>query len=123
MLKPFKEFDPRVGERISELCDEFVLADDAFGHGLPRIAGYPKFPRDTRYRTSAFKEALSKLSEGTYIFIDHPAVGSEELEATSHEGYEDVAADRMTCFETLTSAVLKERIDQLGIELISYREL
>jgi len=123
MLKHFKDFDPRVGEMISELCNEFGLADDAFGHGLPRIEGYPKFPRDTGYRTSAFREALSELSEGTYIFIDHPAVGSAELEAIGHEGYEEVAADRLTCFETLTSAALKERIDQLGIELISYREL
>ena len=123
MLRHFKDFDPKVGEVVSDLCDEFGLADDAFGHGLPRIQGYPPFPRNTEHRISAFEQTLSELQEGTYIFIDHPAAGSPELEATGHEGYEDVAADRISCLETLTSAALKERVDQLGIELISYRDL
>jgi predicted glycoside hydrolase/deacetylase ChbG (UPF0249 family) len=48
---------------------------------------------------------------------------SSELRATGHDGYEDVADDRATCLETLTSAAVRERIDQLGVELISYRDL
>lgn len=123
MLKHFKDFDPRIGEVIAELCMEYGLADDAFGFGLPRIEGYSKFPRDTDHRTSAFMTQLTELSSGTYIFIDHPAEVSAELNAIGHEGYEDVAADRATCLETLTSKELKQCIDALGIELISYRDL
>ena len=123
MLKHFKDLDPKVGEVISELCSEFNLKDDAFGHGLPRINGYPKFPREAKPRTEAFIKQLTELSEGTYIFIDHPAVRSAELDAIGHEGYEDVAADRASCLATLTSAALKDHIDRLGIKLISYREL
>ncbi len=106
-----------------DLCREFGLKDDAFGHGLPRIEGYPKFPRDTDQRIEAFARQLDELEAGTYIFIDHPAVSSPELSATRHKGYEDVAEDRVTCLETLTSPMLRERIEQLGIALVSYREL
>ncbi|MEL6607403.1 MAG: ChbG/HpnK family deacetylase [Pseudomonadota bacterium] len=123
MLTHFKEFDARLGAVIYDLCEEFGLADDAFGHGLSRIEGYPKVPRDTGRRVEAFVQQLNELHSGTYIFIDHPAVMSSELRAMGHNGYEDVADDRVTCLETLTSAEVRECIDQLGIELISYRDL
>ncbi len=123
MLKHFKDFDARLGNVVSDLCEEFGLKDDAFGHGLPRIQGYPKVPVDTAKRVEAFIQQLKKLENGTYIFIDHPAIPSPELNATGHVGYEDVADDRQTCFETLIDPSLRGRIDQLGIELISYRDL
>jgi len=123
MVKHFKDFDARIGDVNSDLCREFGLADDAFGHGLPRIEGYPKFPRDTEQRVEAFVKQMDQLGAGTYIFIDHPAVASPALSETGHNGYEDVAEDRQTCLETLTSPAVRERIEQRGIELISYRDL
>lgn len=123
MLTHFKDFDHRLGDVISDLCKEYGLADDAFGHGLSRIDGYPKFPRNAEQRIESFLQQLANLNAGTYIFIDHPAVASPELSALGHNGYEDVAADRMTCLETLTSDAVRQRIDELGIELISYRDL
>lgn len=123
MLRHFRDFDPKVGEIVADLCHDYALKDDPFGYGLPRIEGYSKFPRDAEYRTSAFCDQLAELSPGTYIFIDHPAVESKELAATGHVGYEDVMADRVTCLQTLTSSSLKQRIDELGIELISYVDL
>lgn len=123
MLRHFKDFDPKLGAVITDLCNEYDLADDAFGYDLPRIEGYPKFPRNTVQRVEAFIQTLDALGSGTYIFIDHPAVASPELRAIGHRGYEDVAEDRVTCLETLTSAAIRKRIDELGIELISYRDL
>ncbi|MEM1130408.1 MAG: ChbG/HpnK family deacetylase [Pseudomonadota bacterium] len=123
MLRHFREFDPQVGEVIADLCDEHGLKDDAFGHGLPRFAGYPKVPRETAARIAAFIDELTKLTPGTYIFIDHPAEPSPELDATGHDGYRDVMADRVTCLETLTSDTLMQRIEALGIELIGYNDL
>ncbi len=81
------------------------------------------FPRDTEARTAAFIEQLSELSKGTYIFIDHPAASAAELEAMGHKGYEDVAVDRVACLDTLSSVPLKRCIDELGIELIGYKDL
>ena len=43
--------------------------------------------------------------------------------AMGHTGYEDVASDRTSCLKTLTSLNLRQCIDELGIELISYRDL
>lgn len=123
MLSHFKDFDPRLGEVIADLCTQYGLQDDAFGHGLPRIQGYPAFPRDAEHRVTALKTQLSELSAGTYIFIDHPAVSSPELDACGHEGYWDVGLDRTSCLEALTSPTTKAHISELGIELISYREL
>lgn len=123
MAEHFKTVDPRLGDVISELCDEFGVADDALGQGLSRISGYPKYPRETAVRTSAFKDQLSELTVGTYIFIDHPAEPSAELDATGHEGYRDVAADRVSCLETLISADLQSSVEDLGITLISYKDL
>lgn len=123
MLKHFKDFDARLGPIISDLCIEFGLKDDAFGHGLPRIDGYPKFPREKDSRVIDFLNQLEELDAGTFIFIDHPAVASPELSATGHAGYDDVAEDRVTCLEVLTSHAVRERVEQLGIELIGYRDL
>ena len=123
MLKHFKDFDARLGDVISDLCLEFGLNDDAFGHGLPRLEGYHKFPRDTGRRIEAFLQQLDELEAGTYIFIDHPAVASPELSVTGYKGCGDVADDRVTCLEMLTCPAVHERIDQIGIELISYRDL
>ncbi|POF34796.1 ChbG/HpnK family deacetylase [Roseibium marinum] len=123
MIRHFKEFDPRLEEIVSDLCSESGLKDDPFGHGLPRIEGYRKFPRSAEARISAFVAELAGLASGTYIFIDHPAVESPELAASGHRGYEDVEQDRVTCLQTLSSAELQEQVEQSGIQLISYRDL
>jgi len=99
MIGHFNDFDPRIGEIVSELCHEFNLADDALGHGLARIDGYPKFPRNTQVRTEAFAQSFANLPVGTHIFIDHPAVMSAELEAIGHKGYQDVAIDRQRAWK------------------------
>lgn len=123
MLRHFKDFDPKLGDVIADLCAKFGLKDDAFGYGLPRLEGYPKLPRDADHRTAAFVDQIAELEAGTYIFIDHPAVASAELDATGHEGYEDVAEDRRSCLDTLRSNRLMQRINDLSIELISYKDL
>ncbi|WP_298821201.1 ChbG/HpnK family deacetylase [uncultured Roseibium sp.] len=123
MVRHFTDFDPRLGEIIGDLCEEFGLKDDAFGHGLPRIQGYPPTPRLTENRVAAFCENLSELNSGTYIFIDHPAIQSDELAMLGHQGYEDVDRDRWTCLETLKSPLVRETVERLGIDLISYRDL
>ncbi|MEM9358465.1 MAG: ChbG/HpnK family deacetylase [Pseudomonadota bacterium] len=123
MLKHFRDFDDSLGDVISDICEEFNVSDDAFGYGLTRIDGYPNFPRNAERRVEAFIQQLGELQPGTYVFIDHPAVASPELAAMGHVGYEDVGEDRLACMDTLTSPVLREQIDQIGVELISYRDL
>lgn len=123
MARHFRDVDPQLGDLIAELCAESGLADDAFGHGLPRIAGYPKYPTNGSDRTAAFAEEVGALPPGDYIFIDHPAEASPELIATGHRGYDDVAADRVGCLQALIDPTLRHRMDALGISLINYRSL
>ncbi|MEM8822008.1 MAG: ChbG/HpnK family deacetylase [Pseudomonadota bacterium] len=123
MARHLGQIDPRLGDLVSELCDEFGLMDDPFGHGLRRFQGYPPHPRDTTRRVSAFRDGLAALPPGLHIFIDHPALASDELAALGHAGYEDVAQDRVSCLETLTNPTVSQTIRDLGIELVSYRDL
>lgn len=123
MVKHFADFDARVGVLVEELCQEFGLIDDPLGHGLQRIEGYPKYPLDTRHRTSAFVDSLKELTTGTYIFIDHPAVENAELRDTGHSGYDDVLEDRTGCLQTLICEELRREISALNIELIGYKDL
>ncbi|CAN0603028.1 unnamed protein product, partial [Ectocarpus sp. 12 AP-2014] len=121
MVRHFKELAPKAGDCVAALCAEYGLLDDPLGDGLPRIKGYPNFPRNTQKRIAAFADRLSELAPGPQVFIDHPGAASTELDETGHVGYEDVALDRTTCLETLTSPVLQKRIHELDIELISYK--
>ncbi|MEM1078673.1 MAG: ChbG/HpnK family deacetylase [Pseudomonadota bacterium] len=123
MMRHFRDLDPCIGDVITEICNASGLSDDAFGNGLPRISGYPRFPREASARTTAFLKQISELAPGTHIFIDHPAVASPELEAIGHPGYEDVGADRLSCLATLTHPELRRSVDARGIELINYRDL
>ncbi len=123
MIRHFSDFDQRVGDVVSDLCNEFSLKDDLFGHGLPRFSGYPKTPRETAHRVASFIEQLKDLEPGTYIFVDHPAAESSELRATGHPGYDDVFEDRTTCLETLINGEVKSHIVRAGIDLISYGDL
>lgn len=123
MLKHLNDFDPEVGDLVTRLCREYTLADDAFGHGLPRFVGYPALPRNTASRVTSFTERLQDLKNGTYIFIDHPAVPSDELSTLGHSGYDDVAADRTSCLDVLTHKTVQDTLHDLGVQLISYRDL
>lgn len=123
MLRHFADLDPQIGQIITDLCAEFSLLDDPFGHGLPRIDGYPKFPRDGAVRAASLVQSLSALTAGTYIFIDHPAVHSDAMSDIGHPGYKDVMEDRTTCLAALTDVAVKQCIKDMGIELIGYRDL
>ena len=123
MCRHFRDIDPRLGAIIADLCVEFGLKDDAFGHGLARFQPYPPHPRGGAARAQAFVDALAGLPPGTHIVIDHPAVRSRALEATGHPGYEDVAADREGCLAAWTDPAVQAEIAAQGIALIGYGDL
>ena len=75
-------------------------------------------------REAKFIEALGKLEKGkTYLFVEHPAVGGEEMKGVFHIGYENVSEDRQSVLDLFTSARVKSIIKEKGIELISYGQL
>ena len=123
MTRHFKDFDPSLGAAVSELCKRFGLKEDSIGDLLPRMEGYPRFPRDPDARERSFIEQLGSLGGGAHIFVDHPAEETPEMRATGHVGYTDVQEDRSSCLRVLTSPAVKEAVRKLGIDLISYRSL
>ena len=59
----------------------------------------------------------------TYLFVEHPAVAGDEMQAIGHDGYYTVNSDRQMVLEMFTSPKIKSAIEELGIELISYADL
>ena len=75
-------------------------------------------------REEKFIEALGKLEKGkTYLFVEHPAVGGEEMKGVFHVGYENVSEDRQSVLDLFTSTRVKSILKEKGIELVSYGQL
>ena len=73
---------------------------------------------------SSFIGGLKKLKPGeAYLFVEHPAIAGNEMEAVGHDGYYTVNADRQMVMEMFTSQKVKTAVKELGIELISYADL
>jgi len=74
-------------------------------------------------RISAFNDALKALEPGTYMFVEHPALDTREMEAVGHIGYYNVGVNRQMVTDIFTSEEIMKTIESLGIELISYADL
>jgi predicted glycoside hydrolase/deacetylase ChbG (UPF0249 family) len=75
-------------------------------------------------KIKSFINMLDTLKPGkTYLFVDHPAINSPELQAVHHIGYENVAEDRQGVVDLFTSDEVKKFIQKKTIKLISYKDL
>jgi predicted glycoside hydrolase/deacetylase ChbG (UPF0249 family) len=75
-------------------------------------------------KIKSFINMLDALKPGnTYLFVDHPAINSPEMQAIHHIGYENVAQDRQGVVDVFTSDEVKKVIQQKQIQLISYKDL
>ena len=115
--------DEQVAEVFQRLAAEYELDIEPGKHNVrafpARIRG-----ESTEERVAAFIKGLNKLEPGvTYMFVEHPAVAGNEMEAVGHDGYYTVNSDRQMVLEMFTSPEIKQSIEELGIELISYADL
>lgn len=105
------------------LAREYGLDIDLVKHNVRGI-GYDGPHSTLAEKKESFKKMLRKLEAGkTYLFVDHPGLDNEELRAIHHVGYENVAEDRQGVTSLWTDPEIKALIKDLGIELISYRDL
>ena len=86
-------------------------------------------------RAKKLAAKLESLTPGTWIFYDHPATNTPEIQALGHTPtpdvvsrrggffYTNVAGDRWAVVEALTSPLVKEVVKRRGIKLIGHREL
>ena len=121
--------DEKIDDLARRLCDEYGLfymdaAKSFMGQGgLPTKSLSFGMGLPVGERVDKFIEALSKMEKGSYyVTIDHPAITSPEMEATSHIGYENVAEDRQGVVDLWTSPKVLDYIKEHGIELISFGE-
>lgn len=116
----FTSLDPKIGELVDKLAKEYDLEVNT--EGLQRFQGWERdVPMEQRI--DKFCENLEKLTPGKYLFVEHPAVASDEMKTVGHVGYENVAEDREWVTRIFTSEKVKQIIQNKGIKLISYKDL
>ena len=115
-------WDPKVKELWTKLSKEYKLDISTSDYGVRSFPGYQKAKaKDERIRK--FIEALEALKPGTYLFVEHPGLDTAEMRAIGHDGYYDVAEDRDAVTEVFISDEIEKKIEELGINLISYADL
>jgi predicted glycoside hydrolase/deacetylase ChbG (UPF0249 family) len=108
---------------VKRLAAEYGLDIDTEKAGV-KYTGYKGAHKTSAEKISSFIAMLNDLKPGeTYLFVDHPGLDSPELQAISHIGYEDVAADRQGVTDLFTSKAVKEALTKKGIKLIRYADL
>ena len=116
----FDKLDPKIGELVPKLAKEYGLDVDI--EELQYFSGWGNnVPFEQRI--DIFCENLEKLTAGKYLFVEHPAKNTEEMETVGHPGYQNVGEDRGWVTRVFTSEKVKRVIQKKGIELISYADL
>ena len=94
----------------------------------PQTKPFPRMNATNRdsseKRIAAFLESLEQLEPGnTYLFVEHPAYDTPEMQTVGHIGYENVASDRDAVTKIFTDQQVMDFIKQKGIRLIGYKDV
>lgn len=117
------EMTPAVKALVKKLTTEYNINIDPKDYGVVAVS-YDGSHGSSKEKIASFIKMLGTLEPGhTYIFVDHPGFNTAELQAVSHIGYSDVAADRQGVSDAWTSEEVKAIIKRKNIQLISYKDL
>lgn len=116
----FTGFDPKLKQLVEKLAKEYNLSTES--NNLVYFQGWGRDAKPEE-RIDIFCENLEKLTPGKYLFVEHPAKNSEEMQTVGHKGYENVGLDREWVTRVFTSEKVKEIIQKKGIKLINYNDL
>ncbi|CAN5572136.1 chitin disaccharide deacetylase [soil metagenome] len=106
-----------------KLTREYGIDIELSDYGV-QYTGYAGPAKTSEEKLRSFLAMLDKLEPGkTYLFVDHPGINNEELQAVSHIGYEQVAMDRQGVTDLFTNEKVKAFIRQKGILLLGYKDL
>jgi predicted glycoside hydrolase/deacetylase ChbG (UPF0249 family) len=116
-------WDDDVAALFDRLAKEYDLDIRTSEYEVQRFPGGEKGSTPEE-RISGFIDGLNKLEPGqTYLFVEHPALECQEMEAVGHDGYYGVNEDRQMVTDMFTSEEVMKVIKQRGIRLISYADL
>lgn len=108
----------------TRLAKEYKIPVESDWDALPQLLPFGGPAKTSKEKVKRFVEALDRVEPGkTYLFVEHPGLNNEELQAISHIGYEDVAADRQGVTDLFTNRKVKAFIRKKGIQLIGYKDL
>lgn len=120
-------FNPQVLEMVNRLAKEYHLTPigkangKALGYSFVSYEGESKSPEQ---KIDSFIRMLGKLEKGKrYVFIDHPAYATPEMESVMHIGYENVSTDRQGVIELFKSPKVRQAIEDNGIRLVNFNQL
>ncbi len=112
---------PELSALVERLSKEYGLPLDA---PMARRAGGLGGPKTTAAeKEAALIKILESLQPGLWLMVEHPGLDTPEMQALSHRGYENVAADRDGVTRALTSERAKRVIKERGIQLVSYADV
>jgi predicted glycoside hydrolase/deacetylase ChbG (UPF0249 family) len=114
--------DEEIGAVVARLKKEYYLDIDMDPYDFKRFTGWGDAGTLTE-RIDNFAAVLEQLEPGFYLFVDHPAIDSPEMQSIWHTGYENVAIDRDWVTKVFTSEKVKKVIKMKDINLISYGDL
>lgn len=112
---------PELRALVERLAVEYKLPLEH--RDLRRVAGVGGNPKSARQKEDDLVRALENLGPGTWLLVTHPALDTPETRAMGHIGYTNVAEDRSTELQALTSERAKKVVRDRKIRLVSYRDL
>lgn len=113
----------QVQELTRQLAKEYGVDIDLADYNVNRV-GYDGPSKTTAEKIGSFKQMLLTLEPGKrYMFLDHPGLSDNELQAVYHTGYQEVAADRQGVTDLFTDSSVQSAIREKGILLASYHDI
>jgi predicted glycoside hydrolase/deacetylase ChbG (UPF0249 family) len=110
-----------VADLVQRLAKEYGLYvnQDSIKHFRVNL----KREQTSSERIDAFIQAIQAMTPGTYMFLEHPAYNTNEMETVGHIGYMEVGIDRQKVIEMFMSDKIKDALVKKGVRLISYADL
>ncbi len=116
-------WDEKVQALWYELASEYNLKIVPSDYQVEKMPGW-KGANGFEEKRDMFIENLKKLENGKiYLFIEHPAYDTQEMEPIGHLGFYTVGKDRDIVTKIFTDPEVKATIKKYNIQLISYKEL
>jgi chitin disaccharide deacetylase len=115
--------DKRIEELYEALAREYGLQVDISNFEPFRGFGADSGTLSAAEKTERLAANLATLAPGKWIFVEHPAYDTPEMQAIGHAGYYHVASDRHGVTAAWTDEKIKALIDQRGIRLVSYADV
>lgn len=119
----FSSADPEIAKLVDKLAKEYELYIEMEAIELKRLNFNRDKTADYEVQAKAFAEAIRNMEPGTYLYVEHPAMDTPELETIGHKGYYGVGYDREGVTAIFTSEIVKKAIKEKNVKLISYQDL